>query len=320
MPKYSSKRVILLVKVLIVFTSFGFIACKLLNQEQFSQLFNIVKQFNLSKFLVLLLVVVLMIFNWSVEAFKWKELIHNLQKISFLNSFKAIFSGITISIFTPNRTGEFAGRIIKLDNENRIQAIFATFIGNIAQLIVTLTLGLISISLLPFKFKGVFIDNSLTPSWISFICITLSILIIYIFFNINYFEGPFNKIRFLNKYKNYFASFFSFNKNELLYFLFLSFARYLTFIIQFTILLRIFNVEISTTDAMITLSLIYFTMTIIPTIALGEIGIRGSVAIFFLSKFSENLTGIFLSSTTLWLINLAIPALIGSIIIYKSKI
>lgn len=314
------KNTFYLFKLLIVIFSFGFIAYKLFNQEQFEQIIQSAKNFNLLKQFVLFIVFILMIANWSVEALKWRLLIEKLQNINFLKSLKAIFSGITISIFTPNRTVEFAGRILSLKNENRVKAIFSTFIGSIAQLTITINLGFLAIGFIPVFYDGSFLNSIYTPSWLSILSILIIILITYFYFNIGKFKKFVLSIKFLKKYEGFYFTFFSYSKMELLKFLGLSLFRYLIFIVQFAILLWIFEVKLQFFDSVITLVLIYFTMTVIPTIALGEIGIRGSVSIFFLSKFTENLSAVFLASTSLWLINLALPALIGSILIYKSKI
>ena len=62
------------------------------------------------------------------------------------------------------------------------------------------------------------------------------------------------------------------------------------------------------------------TMTIIPTIALTELGVRGSVALYFIGLISSNDIGIVTASFTLWFINLAIPAIIGSAFVLRMNI
>jgi hypothetical protein len=71
--------------------------------------------------------------------------------------------------------------------------------------------------------------------------------------------------------------------------------------------------------------MIYFVMAIIPTIALSELGIRGSVALYMfglyftlhgLSAMDFN-QGILAASTLLWVVNLGIPAILGSIFVFR---
>jgi hypothetical protein len=66
-------------------------------------------------------------------------------------------------------------------------------------------------------------------------------------------------------------------------------------------------------------ALTFLSMSVIPTIALTEIGVRGSVAIYFFGFLSENVIGIMTAAFTLWIINLVIPALIGTLFVYQLK-
>jgi hypothetical protein len=65
--------------------------------------------------------------------------------------------------------------------------------------------------------------------------------------------------------------------------------------------------------------LVFFFITITPTIALAEIGVRGSVALLVFGLFSNNVVGILSSIFILWIINLIIPAIIGSFFIFSLK-
>jgi len=58
----------------------------------------------------------------------------------------------------------------------------------------------------------------------------------------------------------------------------------------------------------------------IPTILISEIGVRGSVALFVFGTVSNMDIQIILSSVLLWLINVALPALIGLINLNDLKI
>ena len=68
------------------------------------------------------------------------------------------------------------------------------------------------------------------------------------------------------------------------------------------------------------IALTFFTMAVIPTVALTELGVRGSVALYFLSQVSENTSGIVTATFVLWIINLALPAIIGSIFVFSANI
>ncbi|MBE9468956.1 MAG: hypothetical protein IMY72_11655, partial [Bacteroidetes bacterium] len=90
-------------------------------------------------------------------------------------------SGVTVSIFTPNRVGEFGGRIFVLKRKNRVSAIFATIVGSFSQLIITIVVGLISLIVLfiffPEKINNIKFNNQLLI--ILLIIVSVSILYIY---------------------------------------------------------------------------------------------------------------------------------------------
>ena len=117
------------------------------NSEDFD-IDNILLQIE-NNYLVVGLVVLMMLLNWFLESLKWRFLISKIERVTINRSIRAIFSGITVSAFTPNRVGEYAGRVFCLEKGDRIQAVLITVIGSMAQLITTIVFGLIGVLLLP---------------------------------------------------------------------------------------------------------------------------------------------------------------------------
>ena len=81
------------------------------------------------------------VLNWGIEAAKWRWLVAHLERMSLGRAFAATLAGTTVGLITPNRTGEFLGRVLFLAPEHRWQGGFATVLGSIAQFVVTLLLG-----------------------------------------------------------------------------------------------------------------------------------------------------------------------------------
>src|SRR5690606_16834411 len=75
----------------------------------------------------------LAVLNWGMEAVKWRWLVAHLGSMSLLRAFAATLAGTTIGTITPNRTGEFMGRVLFLAPGHRWQGGFATLLGSIAQ-------------------------------------------------------------------------------------------------------------------------------------------------------------------------------------------
>jgi hypothetical protein len=61
-------------------------------------------------------------------------------------------------------------------------------------------------------------------------------------------------------------------------------------------------------------------MAIVPSFAIADVGIRGKVAIGILAVFSTNTLAILSGSVLVWLLNLVLPALIGSLLLLSIKI
>ena len=129
------------------------------------------------------------------------------------------------------------------------------------------------------------------------------------------------------KFRSYVAVFKKYSNKELTNVLIYSFIRYFIFNLQFYLLLRILGVNLPLLHSLFLTSALYYALTIIPTIALTELGIRGSLAIFlFELYFSQNGgftekmgLAIFTASSTIWLLNIIIPALLGTLFVYRLK-
>ena len=145
-----------------------------------------------------------------------------------------------------------------------------------------------------------------------FLLVLLNVLIVFLFLNASLFSTILSKIKFLSKYEKYNEVFSFYNTTELAKVLLYSVARYAVFTTQFFILLQLFEVNIVYADAIFLIMIMLFVVSIIPTIAITEIGVRGSVAIFLFGLLSTNTTGIFSATFVMWIINLLLPALIGT--------
>jgi hypothetical protein len=87
------------------------------------------------------LVIFLMFVNWGIEARKWQLLVKHIHRFSYYRSFKSVLSGCSVTMLTPNRVGEYGGRILYVEDGNRIKAISLTIVGSISQLLVTMMMG-----------------------------------------------------------------------------------------------------------------------------------------------------------------------------------
>lgn len=307
------------IKLLILLITLTYLVRQFLYKDQIEDIKEAYKTFlhpSLAQF-YLFLTGILMFVNWGLEAFKWKLMISNIENISFKRAYKAILSGVTISLFTPNRVGEYGGRVFYLSEENRIKGIFITVLTSISQLLITILVG--SVALLYYVFSYRPINWMLQYGAVSLMFL-VSFFLLLAYFNAAVFNVIFLRIPFLKKLIRYSRVIGLYNHKQLFTVLVASLVRYMVFALQFFFLLRAFHIDISLFLAFELITMIFLVTTIIPTFTFSELGIRGSVAVFFLGQVSSNIIGIVAASFGLWIINLVIPAIIGLVFIFNLKL
>lgn len=265
-----------------------------------------------------------MTLNWGMEAMKWQVLVKHIQPMSFFTAYKAVLAGQSFAMNTPNRIGEYLGRVLYIGEGNRLRAIVITFIGSISQLIVTIVLGCAGL-----WFLRNFLTNpashqiGLSILWINAAIwglIGASIVLLVVYFKISAIIMLLEKIPFVAKYSFFIQKLEEFKWRELLKVLGLSFIRFSIFIVQYYLLLEVFNVHIDFWQAAGLTCIMFLAMAVVPTIALAELGLRGQLALLLFGAANTNMLGIVLTASGIWLINLVVPALAGSLFILGIKI
>ncbi|MCK4568654.1 MAG: flippase-like domain-containing protein [Bacteroidales bacterium] len=328
-----------LIRLLIIIATYGFIYHQVFYKRDIEAVYQaFLGSFSNARFInMILLVIFLMALNWGTEAFKWKLLINKIEKLSWTKSLKAVLTGVAVSSFTPNRVGDYFGRVFILERANRIEGVFITILGSMSQLLITFLAGTSCIymmfmghhyTLLPyFNIPAHLYEYFLWGGGI--LILGLDILFIMLFLNISLLSSLASKLKgkILEKFTSYIHVLSAYTQRELLHIILLSMFRFFVFSVQLYLLLRVFSVNLPFIQGMVIVGVIFFTITIIPTIAITELGIRGSVSLFIIGVYygspfempASMVTGIVAASTSLWLINLVIPALIGAIFVFNLK-
>ncbi len=307
------------IKIIIVLAGCWVLYVKIIKNQDITEMWDSVKTSFSSTQNVLLMVLafILMPINMALETRKWQKSILPIEKVPFKKAYTAIFTGITAGMMFPNRTGDFLGRIFILEKGNRIKAAMLTFVGNIAQMLVTVSLGCIAWIFFAQENHYVLI--------ISLIIIVLGYLM---YFNIHILKHLQRLIpmKWRSKAEKYVDIFSSFSRHDLTQILFLALAKYAVYSFQFVLLIWAFDVPLNYFEAMIPIMITYLLMTVIPYITITEIAVRGGVCIsvfeawLSIKGISTSLTMmVFSASTMLWLYNLATPAVLGLFFIRKLK-
>ncbi len=272
----------------------------------------------------LLLVTALMLVNWGIEGRKWQIVISRIQKISFIRSCKAVFSGTTLAFFTPNRVGEYVGRVLYIEDGKRIQAISLTIVCSISQLLITLLMGIGGMIYLKSVVAGTKPAETSLLFWMNALLygtLGVAVILTLFYFRLSWMVRWIERIPKIERFIAPVRVLDSFNATLLMRLLSLSLIRYLIFIVQYYLLFAVFNVPLDAVQVFWSVSVVFLVMAVVPTIAvITEIGVRWKASIEVVQLFSNNTIGILAASLAIWIINLVIPALIGSLLILGIKI
>ena len=274
------------------------------------------------------LVFALVFLNWGIEARKWQLLVKNLQSIKFFTAYKAVLSGLTLSLNTPNRMGEYGGRILYIKEGNRLSAISLSIAGSISQLIITLIMGCGGVLFIIYHKQSQNPVTGLSVFWLKIFSLQIllgvsavaTVLLLLFFFRLSWITRFLESIPRLSRFTRYMAVVDHFTAKVLLRLLSLSFFRYLVFVLQYILLLQVLNVNLLWMEAFWLISILFLVLAIVPSFAIADLGIRGKFSVELLSLYSANTIGIIGATFGIWFINLFVPAILGSLLILGSRI
>ncbi len=265
------------------------------------------ENFKSYRVLYLVLFFMLMPLNWFIECIKWRIIINKIQPLTVLNSFKAMFVGLNAGLFTPNRVGEYAGRLMYINQKNRPSAIMATFFTNISQLLITASIGIIAIAN----------SASVLGNWYMIIYVFLGfILLLTVFPKLLL---PVANISFLRKYSSNISFFIHFPMLQRWTIILLSVGRYSVYFFQYYLLFLFLGFNLNIFEVLLAQAQVFVVQSFIPNFLFIDIGIRGVISVFYYKHLVPQALYVVAVSTLVWFTNIIMPAFIGSVIIINSK-
>jgi uncharacterized membrane protein YbhN (UPF0104 family) len=290
------------------------------NQPDLGKTWEAIKQSLQSPLLWnLIAVIVLMFVNWSIEAIKWKISVKKIQEVSFFKAFRAVLSGVSFSVSTPNRVGEYLGRVMYMDAGNKLKTISITIVGSISQLIITLLMGCIGLIILRSKIEAAQLITSVWLEVILYGVIAVLIILTLFYYRLSWIIKWVDRLPGSQRYAYLVKALEGFDATLLTRLLSLSLLRFIVFIIQYYLLFHLFDVQVLWWQCFWSVSVSFLVMAVIPTFAIAELGLRGRIGLILTGLFSTNKAGIIFATAGIWFINLIIPAIIGSLLILSIK-
>jgi len=261
------------------------------------------------------LAIALMPFNWWCEAEKWGVLMKRVEVLSLLDRLKSVAAGVTFSIFTPNRIGEYGGRILFVKPENNWKAIIATVVGSYSQWVVLLMGGLLG----AIAFSQFFLQASVPIQRGLYILSWLLVGAMLIgYFNLDLIVQLLQKLprwRFMENIRKQLDMMQLYQRKELELALVLALSRYLIYSLQYYFLLRFFGVEVGLITGLSGIATIYLVQTSIPLPPFMGLIMRGEIALYVWGLLGAPAMSILAATFCLWALNIIVPALVGMVFI-----
>jgi hypothetical protein len=259
----------------------------------------------------LLFAFLLMPVNWFFELLKFNQFSHLDKKYSKVDLIKSLLSGIAFSAITPLKSGDYGGRLIWLKQEDWPAALSAIFWGNWCQLLWLMAIGIGGVNYLTFIISAPLFPVSYF--FMGMIIFVILLLIIFWFYaRIELFRKLFQYTPFKQKIKELYIGYLKIsNRKDLYKALIYAGLRYFTYVIQYMLLLCVFDNKLPIGYLFFGVVSVFFIQSILPVLSwMGLIG-RTGIAIFVLSKLGVSELDSSLSSILLWIINILLPSLIG---------
>ncbi|MVZ65978.1 hypothetical protein GQF61_08915 [Sphingobacterium sp. DK4209] len=315
MTKTQKKYLNLLIKILIVALAMWFVVSKVNNQKNLAEFKHLIGTIDpLTIRLVLAVVFLLMFANWFLEVVKWRFLSKRLEHLSLWKAIRSVFCGLTWAIFTPNRIGEYGGRIMLLRPENRASGAVAMGVGLFAQLVLTSIFGALSIA----WFVTTFID---TPTAVDFgvwlLAIIYALAFLILFFNVSWVDYLVGKVKLLQKVKPFFAVLEDYSISELAYVLWLSTCRFAIFTSQYILLMFVFLPDLSIVSMLPMIFILFFVQSAVPSLDIFDFSVRSFVASNLFAYITTQELAVMAIVSCVWFVNLIFPAIIGAFFVFN---
>jgi hypothetical protein len=252
-------------------------------------------------------VFLLMPVNWCIETFKWWLLLNKHNPVSYGLALGAVLRGIALSLFTPSRIGEYGGRLLFMPQAYRWPILTSTLVSSISQNLAALCAGIISCIMI---FTGFVFMKA--------IGVIFMLMAIVIFFNLPGIVRRFASIYihpFFNKFLRKIHWIGIYDSTSLVQSLALSMLRYAVYTSQFVLLLLAFEPSMDVAPLVLGVSALYLFHTLIPLPPVADVLARTNLALILWSGTGMSELSISLASLLVWMVNLLIPAVLGSVAI-----
>lgn len=290
--------------ILLAIVAYGFLLYKLITFSDYSLFiahFQTVKTFNI---LCLFIALLLMPLNIFLESAKWRELLRNVEPMTYNQAQKQVYYGFVGAFITPYRAGDYPARTLMMQDPSKWPAAIGLgLVGTAMLLLIEIIFGIPSLLLFTSY------ELQLPTAYVILAFVMLVILLVslpYVFRFLSKKEWKYEK------FNQLFNALSSMQFSQCAKVLAWSAARYVVWGLQAVLIFMFCGVTLTPMEYLIAIPLYYLAIALFPTLPLADIAIRGSWAIVIFGVFTSNTAGIALAITMVWILNTILPMIIGT--------
>ncbi len=260
----------------------------------------------------LVMTFVLLPINWAFETGKFHLLAQRFEKISYKRAYRGVLMGVTLSVFTPNRIGEYGGRMMVVQPGGRAKAAIVTIVGSLAQMIALLGFGVIGLVYLSISHLEM---EAYVVYMLGFMGGLAVLLMLLAYFQIDLIVPIIRRIPYVRRFVDHVLFLKEYSSSELLRVLGFACLRYGVYTLQYYFLTQFFGIDVGFVQSIGTIAVIFLVQTSVPLPPVLGLLVRGEVALTLWALNGVNQVAILATTLTLWCINIVVPALVGMMFI-----
>ena len=251
--------------------------------------------------------VLLIPFNYFFEWKKWENILRHLGCFQPKKAIASFASGTVSAFLTPAFSGNFLGRVWYFPARMRWKLTIHSLVSNFSQFLTTVFFGCGALLTLHLTNHYTFSTKHIALAFL----VLVSALFIFFFGERLAQVIKWNRIQSAVLIVKRGPS-----RGKQLFF---SVIRYLIYAAQFSFALRSFGVEAGW-ELHLWVSLVYFVVTLTPSLFFGKIVIRESLAVSILGLAGYATVPVLFASLFIWLINLLLPSFVAAFFVRRIQI
>lgn len=265
--------------------AYGYLGYRLYIYDGWTELGNHLSKADTAAWLCGLLALLLMPVNILLEAWRWQFLMGDL---SLREAQRQVYFSKMAGQLTPYQLGEYPARGLLMEHARWAELLSKGVVGS-----MTMTMAITLVGILPL---AVWLsDGRWRPEWMTVFGLMLAVVALTA-------ALPWLLRRWIRV-----------DSRLLMGSLGQSVVRYACWCVQLALVLRLFGMPFST-EWLVLIPVYYLIITIAPSIAAAEAGVRGAATIWLFGTAEATLAGILL-----WAINSLLPMLIGTFVNKNAK-